>query len=292
MEQKLLFLIGSPRSGSTLLARMLGAHSAILAPAEPHLLTPLAHLGYYASVEQAPLRPDHHAQTATRELVRALPGGESDYLAALRAYSDAVYERLLEASGRTLLLDKTPGLRAGARLPREALPEGALRRADAPPAGGLVAPTSSRSSTATTRRRTAHNPLLERYVPAIARFLRERPVPLLHRPLRGRWSRIPTRELRGSCAASSASTSSRRWSSTASEGDAPATPPRGLGDPITVARETRPTTQLARALEPRIWRAIAGARRAGAPDPRALARRGPRDLGLRRAPGSTPSSTR
>jgi hypothetical protein len=43
-----------------------------------------------------------------RELVAGLPGGEQDYLAALRAYTDALYERLLEASGCRFLLDKTP----------------------------------------------------------------------------------------------------------------------------------------------------------------------------------------
>ena len=54
MQDRLIFLIGSPRSGSTLTARMLGAHSAVFAPAETHLLTPLAHLGFYGSVEKAP----------------------------------------------------------------------------------------------------------------------------------------------------------------------------------------------------------------------------------------------
>ncbi len=53
MEEKLLFIIGSPRSGSTLLSRMLGSHSAIFSPAEPHLLTPLANLGYSESVDNS-----------------------------------------------------------------------------------------------------------------------------------------------------------------------------------------------------------------------------------------------
>ncbi len=57
MEDRLLFLIGSPRSGSTLLARMLGAHSQILGVPEPHLLTPLAFLGYFDRVEKAPYDP-------------------------------------------------------------------------------------------------------------------------------------------------------------------------------------------------------------------------------------------
>ena len=38
MEDRLVFVIGPPRSGSTLLTRMLGAHSKIHAPAEPHRL--------------------------------------------------------------------------------------------------------------------------------------------------------------------------------------------------------------------------------------------------------------
>ena len=40
-----------------MLARMLGANSQVAAPPEPHLLTPLAHLGYYESVERAPYDP-------------------------------------------------------------------------------------------------------------------------------------------------------------------------------------------------------------------------------------------
>src|SRR5215510_10483523 len=107
VDERLLFAIGPPRSGSTLLARMIGAHSQVFAPAEPHLLTPLAHLGYYESVERAPYDPVI-SQAGIRELVAALPGGERDYLAALRAYADALYGRMLEASGRRLLLDKTP----------------------------------------------------------------------------------------------------------------------------------------------------------------------------------------
>jgi hypothetical protein len=37
--------------------RMLSAHSQIYSRAEPHLLSPLAHLGYYDTVDAAPF--DH-----------------------------------------------------------------------------------------------------------------------------------------------------------------------------------------------------------------------------------------
>ncbi len=69
MEDRLLFLIGSPRSGSTMLSRMLGSHSDVFSPAEPHLMTPIAHLGYYEKVERAPYDPII-TQGAARELVR------------------------------------------------------------------------------------------------------------------------------------------------------------------------------------------------------------------------------
>ena len=39
MQDRLIFLIAPPRSGSTLLMRMLSSHSAIYSRAEPHLLT-------------------------------------------------------------------------------------------------------------------------------------------------------------------------------------------------------------------------------------------------------------
>ena len=90
MEDRLLFVISAPRSGSTLLARMLGSHSEVYAPAELHLLTPLAHLGYHERVEAAPYDPVI-TQRGLRELVASLPGDEADYLAALRACSDTLY---------------------------------------------------------------------------------------------------------------------------------------------------------------------------------------------------------
>ncbi|RZO53079.1 MAG: hypothetical protein EVA89_29835, partial [Sandaracinaceae bacterium] len=54
MKDRLLFLISTPRSGSTLMQRMLSSHSEIYTHPEPHLMTPLAHLGYYDKVDKAP----------------------------------------------------------------------------------------------------------------------------------------------------------------------------------------------------------------------------------------------
>ena len=107
LHEQLIFLIGAPRSGSTLLQRMLGSHSAIYTHPEPHLLTPLYYSGYYATVDRAPY--DHvNAAQALRELCEELPGGEADYLTALRAYPSTLYAKLLAPSGKTHFLDKTP----------------------------------------------------------------------------------------------------------------------------------------------------------------------------------------
>ena len=108
MQDRLLFVIGSPRSGSTMLMRMLAAHSQVYAGPEPHL-TPLAHLGFYGNVDAAHF--DHlNAAEALREFVSRLPEGEEDYLQACRAYTDHLYGRILEAEGggARFFLDKTP----------------------------------------------------------------------------------------------------------------------------------------------------------------------------------------
>jgi len=238
MEERLVFLIGSPRSGSTLTARMLGAHSAICAPPETHLLTPLAHLGYYGTVEKAPYDPVITRQAA-RELVATLPGGEEDYLAALRAASDSIYARLLAAGGGELLLEKTPAYALVLDFVAKLYPKARYLVLTRHP---LAVWSSYVESFFDGDHEVAHswNPLLERYVPAIARFLRERPVAM--RQLRYEdLVREPERELRGICEFLGVEFE-HGMVEYGREAPAPK-PAAGLGDPITVARETRPTTK-------------------------------------------------
>jgi hypothetical protein len=108
MDQKrLIFVISSPRSGSTMLQRMLGSHSQVFTHPEPHLITPLNYLGYFNTVDKAPY--DHiNAGQAVRELVEELPNGEADYLDALRAYTGSIYGKLADSTGNAYFLDKTP----------------------------------------------------------------------------------------------------------------------------------------------------------------------------------------
>jgi len=238
VEERLVFLIGSPRSGSTLLARMLGAHSAVHAPAEPHLLTPLAHLGFYEKVDTAPYDPVI-TQAAHRAWVKELPRGEQDYLDGLRACTDTLYERLLEPSGRDLLLDKTPAyalvLDFAARLYPGARYVVLTRHPLAVWCSFAESFFDGDHAAA-----HAHNPLLERYVPAVARFLRERPVSLVHL----RYEDLvqePERELRR-IADHLGVDFEPGMVDYGAGGGRPATAPRGLSDPVTVGRESRPTT--------------------------------------------------
>ena len=239
MEDRLVFLIGSPRSGSTLLARMLGAHSAVHAPAEPHLVTPLAHLGYYASVEKAPYDP-FITQQAMHELVGALPHGEADYLDALRACCDVLYGRLLEASGRKRLLDKTPAYALVLDFLAKLYPRAKYVVLTRQP----IAVWSSYVQSffdGDHEVAHAHNPLLERYVPAIARFLREQPVPLVHVRYEN-VVRAPAEELERVCGFLGLPFEPGMVEYGKDErAQGPAA--KGLGDPITVAKESRPTTK-------------------------------------------------
>lgn len=239
MQERLVFLIGSPRSGSTLTARMLGAHPAIFAPPETHLLTPLAHLGFYAGVEKAPYDPIITRQAAG-ELVRALPGGEADYVAAMRACSDAIYERLLAASGRTLLLEKTPAYALVLPFLAKLYPGAkylVLTRHPLAVWSSYVESFFDGDAAAA----HANNPILERYVPAIARFLQEDAVPILHVRYES-LVREPEAEMRRVCAFLGVDFDPGMVEY-GREGQPQTAVAAGLGDPITVAKEQRPTTK-------------------------------------------------
>lgn len=180
METNLLFVIGPPRSGSTLLMRMLSSHSAIYSRAEPHLLTPLAHLGFYDTVDQAPF--DHlQAQQSVREFVAELPRGEDDYLDACRAYTDVLYGRMLAArgKGKPLFLDKTPANALVLPFIAKLYPRARYVVLTRHPAAIWSSYANSFFDGDYVAARK-FNPVLNRYVPAMARFLRDRPVPMVH----------------------------------------------------------------------------------------------------------------
>lgn len=239
MQDRLVFLIGAPRSGTTLTARMLGSHPELFAPPEPHLMPPLAHLGFHERVDQAPYDPVI-TQIGLREFVAALPGGEQDYLDALRRMTDHLYERALEPSGRRIYLDKTPAYALVLDFLAKLYPAAkyvVLTRHPMAIWSSYIDSFFAGDAAAA----YARNPVLERYVPAIARFLRARPVALVHVRYED-LVRDPEKYLREICAFLGIAFDARMIEYGAAE--RPARPvAAGLGDPLTVDRETRPNLQ-------------------------------------------------
>lgn len=177
MQEQLIFVISPPRAGSTLLQRMLGTHSEIFTHPEPHLVTPMAHLGFYENVDRAPY--DHiNAAEAMRSFVGGLPAGEEDYLDALRAYSDTLYGRMLSTSGATRFLDKTPAYALVLPFLTRLYPKAKYVLLTRHP---LAVFSSFANSFFNGDWAEAHafNPVVARYVPAMASLLRDRDVPLV-----------------------------------------------------------------------------------------------------------------
>lgn len=106
--ERLIFLLGLPRSGTTLLSALLGNHPAVAAPPEPWLMLALHQIG------QVPLRHPANAQvlgTAVRQFAAgAAPDADAaaGLAAAARAAGGALYDAWLRREGRTHFLDKTP----------------------------------------------------------------------------------------------------------------------------------------------------------------------------------------
>lgn len=180
MSIRMLFVIGAPRSGTTMLEHMLSSHSQIQGGPEPHLLTPLAHLGPWAKVDKAPY--DHVLAAESQKLfISQLPNKEQDYWDACRAYCDVIYGRYLESAGngKPICLDKTPAY--GLILPfmMKVFPDGKYVVLTRHP---LAMFSSFANSFFDGDYQVAqnYNPIINRYVPAIAAFLRQTDVPFVH----------------------------------------------------------------------------------------------------------------
>jgi hypothetical protein len=235
VEERLVFLIGAPRSGTTLLARMLGAHSMIYQRAEPHLITPIAHLGYFGKVQKAPYDPNNVEQSL-REFVADLPRGEADYLDALRAYTDTMYARIMEnAPGKRLFLDKTPAYTLVLPFLTKLYPKARYVVLTRHPLAILSSYVESFFD-GDWEVAVNHNPIIARYVPALAAMLRERPVPFVHVKYE-ELVRDPEAHFRRVCEHLGIPFEAAAIAY-GEQGEAP----KGLGDPTGVAQHTRPVT--------------------------------------------------
>lgn len=100
-----IFVLSLPRSGSTLVQRLLAAHDEISTTPEPWLLLPqiyaMRERGIFAEYGQIP------SARAIREFAARLPNGEHDYRDELRRFVLALYLKASEDNG-SYFLDKTP----------------------------------------------------------------------------------------------------------------------------------------------------------------------------------------
>ena len=104
MSVRPLFVLSLPRSGSTLLQRMLSTSPAIATASEPWLLLPQVY-----ALRQDGARAAYGHRTAARALndfADSLPGGRDTYLEEVRRMALAVYARA--AGDAEWFVDKTP----------------------------------------------------------------------------------------------------------------------------------------------------------------------------------------
>jgi hypothetical protein len=233
MQDRLLFVISPPRAGSTLLQRMLGSHSQVFTYPEPHLITPLAFLGFHDLVDKAPY--DHiNAAEAIKNFVAGLPRGEDDYLDALRAYTDTMYGRMLAASGKRYFLDKTPAYALILPFLTRLYPDARYVVLTRHPLA-IASSYANSFFAGDWHAATDFNPIVNRYVPAVARLLRNPPQRLLQVGYE-KLVRDPQPELARLFAFLDLENEPRA----VEYGRHYAPARQGLGDPITVDENSRP----------------------------------------------------
>jgi|GEM_PF-1365137 len=106
-DKQLLFIISQPRSGSTLMQRILGSHPRVYTRSEPwimlHSLYSLKQQNFQADFDIDLWRP------AFNDFIDHLPqGSRQGYVESLRRMHLALYENYLSAAGKEIFLDKTP----------------------------------------------------------------------------------------------------------------------------------------------------------------------------------------
>lgn len=239
MAVNMLFVIGAPRSGTTMLERILSSHSMILGGPEPHIMTPLAHLGVYAKVDKAPY--DHILSAESQKLfVESLPNKEQDYWDACRAYCDVLYGRYLATSDKSICLDKTPAYALVCPFLMKVFPDARYVTLTRHP---LAMFASYANSFFDGDYELAHNfnPIVLTYVPALAAFIRQREVANFHIRYEDLVKDPDTWMER--IYAHIGVPFERETIDYGKGGTGGADSRKGLGDPIGVARHSRPTTK-------------------------------------------------
>lgn len=106
LGKNLIFLISQPRSGSTLLQKILGSHLKIHTISEPWLMLhpfyALRHTGYQAEYGH------RQAVSALENFLLTFPEGKNHYFEGIRRMYGFLYGSALKNSGKPYFLDKTP----------------------------------------------------------------------------------------------------------------------------------------------------------------------------------------
>lgn len=121
LGENLIFLISLPRSGSTMLQRVLAAHSDIFTVAEPWLM-----LHPIYALRQSGIHTEYDASLAhlgLSEYLHTVDGGEDLVFSAIRSYARVLYEGGLKGRPESCFLDKTPRYYLIARELRSLFPE-------------------------------------------------------------------------------------------------------------------------------------------------------------------------
>jgi hypothetical protein len=100
-----IFLFSLPRSGSTLVQRVLSNHQEISTISEPWLLLPFI----YATRDEGVLSEYWHTASsmAIREFIDHMPNGTADYEGQLKIFIQNLYQ-LVSSDDSSYFLDKTP----------------------------------------------------------------------------------------------------------------------------------------------------------------------------------------
>ena len=100
-----IFLLSLPRSGSTLLQRILDSHSEISTVSEPWLLLPPLY-----ALRTSGVRSEYshlHLSRAIKDFCSSLPDGEASYRQAVKEMALSLYSQAADPGSR-YFLDKTP----------------------------------------------------------------------------------------------------------------------------------------------------------------------------------------
>ncbi len=102
---KPIFIFSLPRSGSTLLQRVLMSHSKVSSAGEPWLLLPLVSM--VKKTGTASVYSHQTSQIAIEDLIRAMPDGKKEYNIYLRQFVESVYQSVSNENS-IYFIDKTP----------------------------------------------------------------------------------------------------------------------------------------------------------------------------------------